>query len=271
MAALVRIRDDVPQRRLTKRRAYFMTNSTRLTARDRDRYDRQILLPEWGGEAQRALKGSTVFIAGAGGLGSAVALYLAAAGVGCLRVCDHGRVELSNLNRQVLYGERDIGKKKVISAGDAVARINSEVKTVLLDQTMEDRTVSELVADSRVIVDCLDNFETRYVLNRFAVGRKIPLVHAGVYGMAGQITFLHPPHTPCLQCIFPEAPPAEVLPIVGAAAAVIGSLETLETLKYLTETGTLLENRLLVWEGDLMTFDEISLQRDPSCPVCGKR
>jgi adenylyltransferase/sulfurtransferase len=248
-----------------------MSNSTRLTARDRERYDRQILLPEWGGEAQRVLKGSTVFIAGAGGLGSAVALYLAAAGVGCLRVCDHGKVELSNLNRQILYGERDIGKKKVIAAGDTIARINPEVKTVPLDRTMEDRTASELVADARIIVDCLDNFETRYVLNRFAVRRGIPLVHAGVYGMAGQITFLHPPHTPCLKCIFPEAPPAEVLPIVGAAAAVTGSLEALEALKCLTETGILLKNRLLVWEGDLMTFDEISLQRDPSCPVCGNR
>jgi len=246
-----------------------MSSSTRLTARDRERYDRQIMLPEWGGEAQRALKGSTVFIAGAGGLGSAAALYLAAAGVGCLRVCDHGKVELSNLNRQVLYEERDIGKKKVIAAGDTIARINPEVRTVLLDRTMEDRTVPELVADSRVVVDCLDNFETRYVLNRFAVCRGLPLVHAGVYGMAGQITFLHPPRTPCLQCIFPEAPPAEVLPIVGAAASVIGSLEALETLKYLTKTGTLLENRLLVWEGDLMSFDEMSVQRDPSCPACG--
>jgi molybdopterin/thiamine biosynthesis adenylyltransferase len=247
----------------------IMSHDTQLTARERERYDRQIILPGWGEERQCALKGATVFIAGSGGLGSAVALYLAAAGVGVLRVCDHGEVELSNLNRQILHGDRDVGRKKVRSAGDAVARINPEVRTVLLDRTMDDHDIAELVADSRIVVDCLDNFETRYVLNRFSVRRGLPLVHAGVYGMAGQITFLHSPHTPCLQCIFPEAPPPEVFPIVGATAAVIGSLEALETLKFLTGTGTLLKNRLLVWEGELMTFDEIAVQKSPSCPVCG--
>jgi molybdopterin/thiamine biosynthesis adenylyltransferase len=248
----------------------IMSHDTQLTAQERERYDRQIILPGWGEEAQGALKGSTVFIAGAGGLGSAVALYLAAAGIGILRICDHGEVELSNLNRQILHGDKDVGRKKVHSAGDSITRVNPEVKTVLLDRTLNDHDIAELVADALILVDCLDNFETRFVLNRFAAGRGLPMVHAGVYGMAGQITFLHSPHTPCLQCIFPEAPPPEVFPIVGATAAVVGSLEAMETLKFLTGTGTLLKNRLLVWEGDLMTFDEIAVQKSSSCPVCGK-
>ena len=246
-----------------------MADDNPLTSRERVRYDRQIILPGWGEEGQRRIKGATVFIAGAGGLGSAVSLYLSAAGVGHIRICDNGEVELSNLNRQILHTDRDIGSKKVISAGSAIARVNADVETVLLDRTMDDRSVAKLVGESQIIVDCLDNFETRYVLNRFAVKRGLPFVHAGVYGMAGQITFLHSPHTPCLECIFPEAPPPEIFPIVGATAAVIGSLEALEALKYLTGTGILLMNRLLVWEGDVMKFEEIGVEKSPSCSVCG--
>jgi adenylyltransferase/sulfurtransferase len=233
------------------------------------RYNRQIIMEGWGEEAQLRIRNAALFIAGAGGLGSAVSLYLAAAGAGYIRICDHGEVELSNLNRQILHDNDSQGRKKVISAEERLSSINPHVHTEALEGIITDRTVADLVADSDIIIDCMDNFETRYVLNRFAVERGLPFVHAGVYGMAGQITFIQSPQTPCLQCIFPDAPPPELFPVVGATVGVMGSLEALEALKYLTGVGTLLKNRLLLWEGDIMKFEELRVERNPSCPVCG--
>jgi adenylyltransferase/sulfurtransferase len=247
-----------------------MARFSALTAEQEERYNRQIILPQWGEEGQLLVRNATVFVAGAGGLGSAAVFYLAAAGVGCMRIVDDGEVERSNLNRQVLHEDDDIGKKKTLSAARSVSRVNPEVDVVPLDRRIDRNSVADLVGESCIIVDCLDNFETRYVLNAYAVKNGLPMVHAGVYAMAGQITFLQSPQTPCLECIFPEAPPSEVFPILGATAAVIGAMEALETLKYLTGTGTLLKNRLLIWEGDVMKFEEISIGRAPDCPVCGE-
>jgi adenylyltransferase/sulfurtransferase len=240
-----------------------------LTQDEAHRYNRQIILPGWGDEAQLRVRDSTVFIAGAGGLGSAVAFYLAAAGTGTLRICDDGEVELSNLNRQIIHTDESRGSKKVYSAAERIARLNPHVHTLTFDDRIDDLTISRLAGDADIIVDCLDNFETRYVLNRFAVNKGIPMVHAGVYGMAGQITFIESPATPCLQCIFPEAPPAETFPVIGATVGAIGSLEALEALKYLTATGELLKGRLLLFEGDIMKLEELPIEKDPACPVCG--
>ncbi|KPJ84796.1 MAG: adenylyltransferase [Spirochaetes bacterium DG_61] len=242
-----------------------------LTPEERERYDRQLILSGWGEEGQKKLKAATVFIAGAGGLGSAAGVYLAAAGVGCIRLCDSGKVELSNLNRQILYSDSDIGEEKVQSAIRTLRRINPHVRIVGLKLHIDSSTVANLVADSDIMVDCLDNFETRYVLNRHAVANSLPLVHAGVYGMAGQISFLHSPHTPCLRCIFPEPPSKGVFPVVGATAGVIGCLEAFEVLKYLTGLGGLLKNRLLIWEGDLARFEEVKIGRNLACPICAKK
>jgi adenylyltransferase/sulfurtransferase len=247
-----------------------MARLSALTPEQEERYDRQIILPEWGEKGQLSVRDATVFVAGAGGLGSAAILYLAAAGVGCMRIVDDGEVERSNLNRQILHEDGDIGKKKTLSAARSVSRVNPEVKVVPLDRRIDRNCIADLVGESCIIVDCLDNFETRYVLNDYAVKNGLPMVHAGVYAMAGQITFLQSPQTPCLECIFPEAPPSEIFPILGATAAVVGALEAMETLKYLTGSGPLLKNRLLVWEGDVMKFEEISIERVPDCPVCGK-
>jgi molybdopterin/thiamine biosynthesis adenylyltransferase len=211
-----------------------------------------------------------VFVAGAGGLGCASVAYLAAAGVGCIRLCDRGRVERSNLNRQFFYSDDDVGEVKVRIAAQRIRVINPQVQVVALNEQIEPESVSALVSDAHVIVDCLDNFATRYVINEFVIERSVPFVHAGVYGMAGQITFIHPPHTPCLRCIFPEAPGQELFPIIGATTGVIGSLEALETLKFLTRVGQLLMNRLLIFEGDLGSFEEVSVMRNPACPACGE-
>jgi molybdopterin/thiamine biosynthesis adenylyltransferase len=241
----------------------------RLSAEDRERYQRQILLPEWGEEAQARLAAATVFVAGAGGLGSPAAMYLAAAGVGTLRICDSGRVELSNLNRQILHGQGDIGRPKPESAADTLTRLNPGVRVVPLTEPISDGSVEALVGEAGLVVDCLDSFETRYVINRFALRCGVPFVHAGVEGLCGQIGFFNPPATACLACLVPEAPAPALVPVVGAAAGLLGCLEALEALKYLTGTGELLRARLLFCDGRSMDFQEVGLEPDPTCPVCG--
>jgi molybdopterin/thiamine biosynthesis adenylyltransferase len=241
-----------------------------LSVREFKRYGRQLVEPLWSEGAQRRLKQAVVFVAGAGGLGSPVILYLAAAGVGCLRVCDSGRVEPSNLNRQILYSEHDIGKAKAGAARRTVRKLNPFVHVVPLNQNITGRTVSSVVADSHLMVDCLDNFETRYVLNAFAVENRIPLIHGGVRGFEGQLSFIHPPHTPCLACMVPEEPPLEeTFPVLGATAGVIGSLQALEALKYLTGTGDLLAGRMLFWNGRTVVFHVSRERKNPDCRVCG--
>ncbi len=240
-----------------------------LEARERERYHRQLILPGWGEQTQERLKRASVFIAGAGGLGSPVAQYLAAAGVGTLRICDSGRVELSNLNRQLLHSDRDLSRPKVRSAARTVRRVNPHVRVVPLREAIDEDSVEELVGDAGLLLDCLDNFPTRQVLNAFAVRRGLPLIHAGVTGWCGQITFLHPPATACLACLVPESPPQEVFPILGATAGMLGCLEALEALKYLAGAGPLLVGRMLFCDGQAMQFQEVAVSRDPRCPVCG--
>ena len=249
----------------------MVTNHTRLTPDDTERFQRQIILPGWGEGGQKKVKQATVFIAGAGGLGSPVAIYLAAAGVGMLRICDYGEPELSNLNRQVLHSDKDMGKNKALSARETLAHINPHVTVEALSAKIVKENVADLVGDASIIVDCMDNFPTRHILNEYAFTNTLPFVHAGVFGMSGQLTFIHTPETPCLYCIFPGSPPSEIFPIVGATAGVIGTLEVLETLKYLTGKGTLLKNRMLFWDGEQMHFHEITLQKDPRCSVCGNK
>ncbi len=246
-----------------------MKTSPALNDRERQRYNRQLILPGWGEETQARLRGSSVFIAGAGGLGSPVAQYLAAAGVGTLRICDSGKVELSNLNRQLLHSDRDLNRPKVRSAARTVRRVNPRTRVVPLRAPIHRASVEELVGDAQLILDCLDNFPTRQVLNALAVRRGLPMIHAGVTGYCGQITFLHPPATACLACIVPESPPQEVFPILGATAGLLGCLEALEALKYLSGSGPLLVGRMLFCDGQAMQFQEVAVQKDPNCPVCG--
>jgi molybdopterin/thiamine biosynthesis adenylyltransferase len=246
-------------------------SSSELTARERERYKRQLILPGWGDSGQDRLRRAVVFVAGAGGLGSPVAQYLAAAGVGTLRVCDSGSVSLSNLNRQLLHADRDVGRPKVRSARRTLLRVNPHVRVVPLEAAIEEQSVEALVGDADLIIDCLDNFATRLVLNALAVRRRLPMIHAGVTGFCGQITFLRPPATACLACLVPEAPPQEVFPILGATAGLLGCLEALEALKFLVGAGPLLSGRLLFCDGSAMQFQEVAIEKDPHCPVCGGR
>ena len=248
-----------------------------LSDRERERYTRQLVLPSWGEEAQLRLKGATVFVAGAGGLGSAVVLYLAAAGVGCIRVCDRDTVELSNLNRQILHAERGMGMRKALSAQKAVTRLNSEVRVVPLVAEMTGQNVGELAAGADILLDCLDNVPSRLVLNGLSVSARLPLVHAGVRGLGGQLSFLRPPATACLACFMqdssvedPAALQSGPPPILGAVAGAMGCLQALEALKFLTGIGERAENRIVFLDGETMKFEEVEIVKNPDCPVCGR-
>ena len=243
-----------------------------LAAPERSRYLRQLLIPGWGQQAQEKLRDATVFIAGAGGLGCPASLYLAAAGVGRIRICDNGRVELSNLNRQVLYSDADIGKEKAVRAAEALRRANPHIAVEPLVERIDDSSIGRLAGGADLLLDCLDNFETRHVLNRFAAAKGLPLVHAGIEGLAGQVSFIQTPHTPCLFCMFPGSSPADrVFPVAGVTPGIIGSMQAAEAVKWLTGVGSTLSGALLFWDCGSMEFHRITVAKDPHCPVCSKR
>jgi len=241
-----------------------------INSSEKERYTRQMIINGWGEEGQKRIKNSKVFIAGAGGLGSPAAVYLAAAGVGTLRICDNGDPELSNLNRQILHSETDIGINKALSAKESIKTLNPNVYVEPVTEMIIADTVENIVGDSDIIVDCLDNFETRHVLNEFAVKKKLPFVHAGIHGLSGQVTFIHSPETPCLRCVFPGAVSKEVFPVVGVTPGIIGTIEAAEVLKWIVGIGDNLKSKLLIWDGDVMDFQKIEIKKDPDCPVCGK-
>ena len=237
---------------------------------DLKRYQRQIILSEWGPETQKKLKASRVFVAGAGGLGCPAALNLALAGVGHIRICDFDTVEISNLNRQFLHTEKSIGTSKARSAREALLSINSEITVEAILEKITDRNVDDVVGEAQVIVDCLDNFSARYALNACAVRKGVPLIHGAIWGLEGRVVFLNPPKTPCLACIFPKAPASEQLPVIGAVSCVTGSLQALETIKYLSGVGRLSAGRMLIIDGSTMVFQELEVFRNPECAVCGR-
>ena len=240
-----------------------------LTSREMERYDRQIMIGEIGQEGQEKLKRSRVVIAGAGGLGSPVALYLTAAGVGRIRMIDHDQVALSNLNRQILHGEEDIGRKKVDSAGTKLRNLNSLVEIEAISETLTEGNVSRLVEDCDVIVDALDNLPTRYLLNRCAVEKRIPFFHGAVNGFEGRVMTILPGETACLRCMYRGPIPQEKFPVIGVAPAVIGSIQATEVIKVLLGIGKLLTNRLLVYDGLEATFSEFTIHKNPECDHCG--
>lgn len=230
-----------------------------------------MMMEGWGEEKQRKLKGSTVFIAGAGGLGSPVSIYLAVAGVGNIRICDFDSPDWSNLNRQILHDNTRIGTNKAVSAKMTLERLNPEITVTAIPDMIVEDNVDRLVGNADIILDCMDNFPTRYLLNECAIRKNIPLVYGSIWGIDGRLSFIHSPETPCLRCIFPEAPPKEVFPVLGATPAVIGSLQALETLKYLSGSGKNLKGQLLVWEGGTVDFQKFKIRKDPDCPTCGRR
>ena len=240
-----------------------------LTDYDEKRYHRQMLISGFGFEGQERLKSATVFVAGAGGLGSPVAIYLAVAGVGHIILVDMDVVDQSNLNRQILHWDENVGQKKVESGVAKLRRLNPEIRITALDVTIDDRNVYELTKDADVIVDAMDNYPTRFLLNKAAHVHSIPFVHGSVWGLGGQMMTIIPGKTPCLSCLVHEAPPKEIFPVLGATPGVIGNLQVTETIKLITGIGRPVTHRLLLYDGEFMTFHEVSIKKDPQCPICG--
>ena len=237
-----------------------------LTDYDLIRYDRQIMI--FGKDGQRKLKKAKVLVAGAGGLGFPVSVYLAASGIGELRIVDNDVVELSNLNRQLLHWDKDIGRRKAESAHEKLHQINPAIKIRAYDEEITEETLLRIIDGVDAVVDALDNFDTRYLLNRACLKAGIPFFHGAVHGLFGQATTIIPGKTACLRCIFPTPPKKEVFPILGAVAGTIGTILATEVVKYLTGVGNLLENRLLIYDAASMSFDLIEVRRDPNCPEC---
>ncbi|UCG77897.1 MAG: HesA/MoeB/ThiF family protein [Nitrospirota bacterium] len=240
-----------------------------LSEQESQRYTRQMMMEGWGEETQEKLKGSTVFIAGAGGLGSPVSIYLAVAGIGNIRICDFDSPDLSNLNRQILHDHTRVGTNKAVSGKMTLERLNPDINITAIDTKIESDNVDELVGDADLILDCMDNFPTRFLLNESARRKGIPLVYGSIWGLEGRLSFIKSPETPCLKCIFPESPPKEVFPVVGATPAVIGSLQAMEAIKYLAGVGSNIMGKLLVWDGSRTEFRTFKAPKDPHCPVCG--
>jgi molybdopterin-synthase adenylyltransferase len=240
-----------------------------LTDKELQRYDRQIMFQGFGPEGQEKLKQAKVFLAGVGGLGTPIAFYLAAAGVGTIILADHDVVDLSNLNRQILHWEENIGHLKVDSAAGKLRRFNSSINIQTTAGTINETNVAQLIADADVIIDAMDNLPTRYLLNQTAIAKGIPFIHGAVYGFEGRAMTVLPGKSACLNCLYHGAAvPKTKFPVIGVTPAVIGCIQATEAIKYIVGLGDLLAGRLLNYDGLTMKFNEFKINRDPECPVC---
>lgn len=237
-----------------------------------ERYDRQLMIPGWGLEGQRRLKKARVAVVGVGGLGCPASLYLTAVGVGRIRIIDKGVFELSNLNRQVLGCVKDLGRLKVHVAKERLEMLNPEVEVEAVAAEVTEDNVHETVGEVDVVVDGMDNWRTRFILNEYCVARGIPFVHAAVSEMYGQITTVVAGRGPCLRCIFPKTPlEAEKVPVLGATPALLASLQVMETVKLIIGLGEPLIGRMLFVDGRAMRFEELRIEKREDCPVCGSK
>ena len=233
-------------------------------------YDRQIMMPELGTEGQEKLKKSKVFIAGAGGLGSPVCFYLAAAGVGTLIIADKDTVEMSNLNRQLLHWRKNVGYKKVESAREKISSLNNFINVETIDKTITEDNIFGLTEGCDAIVDAMDNIVTRFVLNKAAIKWNIPLFHGAVNGLEGRATTIIPGKTACIGCMYSVDVKLSKFPVMGVAPGLIGVIQATEVIKYIAGMGDLLENRLLIYDGMELKFKEFRLSRNPECGECNR-
>jgi molybdopterin/thiamine biosynthesis adenylyltransferase/rhodanese-related sulfurtransferase len=250
------------------------TTPVTLTAEQRNRYARHLLLPEVGVEGQAKLLASKVLLLGAGGLGSPAALYLAAAGVGTLGIVDMDEVDASNLQRQILHNVDRIGERKVDSAKKTLTALNPDVNVVAHDTRLSADNVLDLIDGYDVIVDGADNFPSRYLLNDASLVKRIPVVHGSIFRFEGQATVFDPYNGPCYRCMIPEPPPADLAPscaeagVLGVLPGIIGSIQALETVKILLGLGETLRGRLLAYDALEQSFRTFKVLRDPKCPAC---
>src|SRR3954469_22745467 len=261
---------------LWKDRGYDVEVPVSLSKEQRERYSRHLLVPEIGLEGQTKLLNAKVLLLGAGGLGSPTALYLAAAGVGTLGVVDDDEVDLSNLQRQVIHTNDGIGTPKVDSAERAINAINPDVKVVKYQTRLDASNIMEIIEGYDVIVDGVDNFPTRYLLNDATVRLDIPVVSASILGFDGQLSVFKPHDCPCYRCLYPVPPPAELAPscgangVLGVLPGTMGLLQATEVVKLIIGQGEPLVGRLLLYDALAATFTELKVRRDPECPVCSR-
>src|SRR3954451_12547447 len=261
---------------LWKDRGYDVEVPRALSPEQRERYSRHLLIPEIGLEGQMKLLDAKVLLLGAGGLGSPAALYLAAAGVGTLGIVDNDVVDLSNLQRQVAHSNDRIGVPKVESTEIAIHEINPDVKVEKYQTRLDASNIMEIIPGYDVIVDGVDNFPTRYLLNDATVRLGIPVVSASILGFDGQLSVFHPYEGPCYRCLYPVPPPAELAPscgangVLGVLPGTMGLLQATEVVKLVTGGGEPLIGRLLLYEALGATFTELKVRRDPECPICAK-
>jgi molybdopterin/thiamine biosynthesis adenylyltransferase/rhodanese-related sulfurtransferase len=261
---------------LWKDRGYDVEVPKSLTAEQRERYSRHLLVPEIGLEGQTKLLEAKVLLLGAGGLGSPTALYLAAAGVGTLGIVDDDEVDLSNLQRQVIHTTDRIGVPKVDSAEQSIKAINPDVDVVKYKVRLDASNIMEIIQGYDVIVDGVDNFPTRYLLNDATVRLDIPVVSASILGFDGQLSVFKPHDGPCYRCLYPVPPPAELAPscgangVLGVLPGTMGLLQATEVIKLVTGAGEPMVGRLLLYEALGATFTELKVRRDPECPICAK-
>lgn len=241
-----------------------------LTVTERGRYDRQLGIRGFGEEGQEKLKRTKVVVAGAGGLGSASLTYLAEAGIGTIRLIDNDKVEISDLNRQILYWAEDIGRQKTDSASERLRRLNPEIGIEAINEMINKSNASRLVGDFDLIVDAMDNLPTRYILNRVALQKNIPFFHGAVSGFEGRVMTIIPGETACLNCVYRGRVPEKKSLVIGATPAIIGSIQVTEVIKYILGIGKLLTNRILVYDGWRATFTAFRVTKDSECRDCGR-
>ena len=261
---------------LWKDRGYKVEVPRALSREQKERYGRHLLLPEVGPEGQAKLLDAKVLLLGAGGLGAPTALYLAAAGVGTLGIVDDDEVDLSNLQRQVIHTTDRIGRPKVASAEETIAALNPDVEVVKYPVRLTASNIMEIIDGYDVIVDGVDNFPTRYLLNDATVRLGIPVVSASILGFDGQLSVFKPHDGPCYRCLYPVPPPADLAPscgangVLGVLPGTMGMLQATEVIKLVTGIGEPLIGRLLLYEALGATFTELKVRRDPECPICSR-
>jgi molybdopterin/thiamine biosynthesis adenylyltransferase len=261
---------------LWKDRGYDVETPRAMSAEQRERYSRHLLLPEVGIEGQQKLLDAKVLLLGAGGLGSPAALYLAAAGVGTLGIVDDDVVDVSNLQRQVIHTTDRVGVAKVDSAEETIRGLNPDVRVVKHKLRLGPENIMEVLPGYDIVVDGLDNFPTRYLLNDASVRLQIPVVSAAILGFDGQLSVFKPYDGPCYRCLFPVPPPAELAPscgangVLGVLPGTMGLLQATEVIKLILGVGDPLIGRLLMYDALAATVTEVKVRRDPECPICSR-
>ena len=249
--------------------------ATELSVDEVRRYSRHLIIPDVGMSGQKRLKNAKVLCVGAGGLGSPALMYLAAAGVGTLGIAEFDTVDESNLQRQIIHGQKDIGRSKAESARDSVLEINPYVTVQLHEVRLDSTNVMEIFADYDLIVDGTDNFATRYLVNDACVLLKKPYVWGSIYRFDGQASVFWAEHGPCYRCLYPEPPPPGMVPscaeggVLGVLCASIGSIQVTEAIKLLAGIGDPLVGRLMVYDALEMSYRQVKIHKDPHCAVCG--